>query len=60
MGKVTMVALATKEGTQREFPIEEAEYLLRMRRSGWHLPQDSEYELMNDGTITRRNQKKGK
>ena len=60
MGKVTMVALATKEGDKREFPIGEAETLLRMRRSGWELPKDSEYELSNDGTITRRNPQKSK
>ncbi len=60
MGKVTMVALATKEGTKREFTVEEAEYLLRMKKSGWSLPKDSEYELSNDGTITRRNTQKGK
>ena len=55
-----MVALATKEGDKREFPIGEAETLLRMRRSGWELPKDSEYELSNDGTITRRNPQKSK
>ena len=59
MGKVTMVALATKEGDRREFTAEEAETLLRMRRSGWHLPKDSEYEL-KDGTIIRRDKQKGK
>lgn len=59
MGKVTMVALATKEGTEREFTVEEAETLLRMRNSGWHLPEKSEYELNTDGTITRRSKKKG-
>lgn len=58
MGKVTTVALATKEGTLREFTAEEAETLLRMKRSGWKLPEDSEYELSSDGTITRRNKKK--
>ena len=60
MGKVTKVALATKEGEQREFPVEEAETLLRMRRSGWELPKDSEFERQEDGTITRRNKKEGK
>ena len=59
MGKVTMVALATKEGAKREFTAEEAEYLLRMKRSGWQLPEDSEYEL-KDGTISRRDKKKDK
>ena len=55
-----MVALATKEGERREFPIGEAETLLNMRRSGWTLPKDSEYERLNDGTISRRNKEKGK
>ena len=55
-----MVALATKEGDKREFPIGEAEYLLNMRRSGWELPKDSEFERQEDGTITRRNKKEGK
>ena len=59
MGKVTMVALATKEGTKREFTAEEAETLLRMRNSGWTLPADSEYEYTN-GTILRRDKKKDK
>ncbi len=54
-----MVALATKEGVRREFTAEEAETLLRMRRSGWYLPKDSEYEL-KDGTIIRRDKQKGK
>ena len=54
-----MVALATKEGTKREFTAEEAETLLRMRRSGWELPKDSEYEYTN-GTILRRDKKKDK
>lgn len=59
MAKVTMVALATKEGTLREFTAEEAESLLRMRRSGWYLPKESDYEL-KDGTIVRRDKKKDK
>lgn len=60
MGKVTMVTLATvSEGAKREFTAEEAEYLLRMKRSGWQLPEDSEYEL-KDGTISRRDKKKDK
>ena len=55
-----MVALATREGEKREFPIGEAEYLLNMRRSGWELPKDSEFERQEDGTITRRHSQKGK
>ena len=59
MAKVTMVALATAEGDEREFTVEEAETLLRMRPSGWHLPEGSEYELTKDGTISRRSKEKG-
>ena len=60
MAKVTKVTLATvSEGAKREFDIDHAERILRMPRSGWVLPKDSEYEY-KDGTINRRNQKKGK
>lgn len=60
MAKVTMVTLATvNEGAKREFEIDHAERILRMRRSGWQLPEDSEYEY-KDGFIIRRDKKKGK
>lgn len=59
MAKVTTVTLSTKEGTKKEFPVGEAEYLLRMNRSGWSLPADSDYEY-KDGTITRKDKEKGK
>ena len=60
MAKVTKVTLATvSEGTKVEFDIEHAERILKMRRSGWMLPKDSEYEF-KDGTINRRDTKKGK
>lgn len=60
MAKVTRVALATVNGgTVREFDIDHAERILRMNRSGWMLPKDSKYEF-KDGTINRRDTKKGK
>ena len=60
MAKVTKVALATiNEGKRVEFDIDHAERILRMPRSGWQLPKDSEYEYV-DSIISRRNQKKGR
>lgn len=60
MAKVTKVTLATvSEGAKREFDIDHAERILAMPRSGWVLPKDSEYEY-KDGTINRRDKKKGK
>ena len=60
MAKVTRVALATeREGEIREFDIDHAERILAMPRSGWVLPKDSEFEYV-DGTINRRDKKKGK
>lgn len=57
---MTKVTLATvSEGTKAEFDIEHAERILKMRKSGWMLPKDSEYEF-KDGTINRRDTKKGK
>lgn len=55
-----MVSLATKEGVKREFEIDHAERILKIRNSGWHIPEDSEYELLSDGTISRRHKKEGK
>lgn len=54
-----MVALATKEGTKQEFTADHAERILRMKNSGWHLPEESDYEL-KDGIITRRDKGKGR
>lgn len=60
MAKVTRVALATrKEGALREFDIDHAQRILAIRNSGWVLPKDSQFELIN-GTISRRNQKKNR
>ena len=55
-----MVTLATvNEGALREFDIDHAERILAMPRSGWKLPEESEYEY-KDGVIIRRDKKKGK
>ena len=60
MAKVTKVALATEnEGAIREFDIDHAERILAMPNCGWVLPKDSEFEY-KDGTISRRDKKKGK
>ena len=61
MAKVTdvkLVCLANGEVT--EFAVDHAERILAMRDSGWELPEDSEFELNEDGTISRRDKKKGK
>ena len=60
MAKVTMVALATvSEGAIQEFEIGHAERILAMPHSGWMLPKESAFEY-KDGTINRRDKKKGK
>ena len=58
---MTKVTLATvSEGATREFDIDHAERILAIPNSGWTLPKDSDYELTSDGTINRRDKKKGK
>jgi hypothetical protein len=60
MAKVTRVALATvKEGARELFDIDHAERILAIKNSGWMIPEDSEFEYIN-GTISRRDKKKGK
>jgi hypothetical protein len=56
--EVLLVCLANGEVTG--FAVDHAERILAMRDSGWALPEDSEYELNEDGTIGRRDKKKGK
>lgn len=57
---VTKVTLEVNSGEAVEqFDVETAERILRMRDSGWRLPKDSEFE-MKDGTLNRRDKKKGK
>lgn len=60
MAKVTTVTLATvREGARETFSIDHAERILRMRDSGWMIPEDSEY-MFEDGIISRRGKGKGK
>ena len=59
MGKVTRITLVTiNGGAEREFDLDHAERILAMRKSGWKLV-DEDYEYV-DGTINRRDKKKGK
>ena len=59
MAKVTKVTLATiNEGAEQQFDIDHAERILAIPNSGWKL-QDKEFEYV-DGTINRRDKKKGK
>ena len=58
MAKVTMVTLVTRDGAQRAFTVDHAERILTIRNSGWRLPDGSEYELQEDGTIIRRSKTK--
>ena len=60
MGKTTMVTLVCIEtGTTTDFEVSHAERILALRDSGWALPEDGDFELREDGTISRRDQKKG-
>ena len=61
MAKVTEVSLVClANGEVTGFAVDHAERILAMRDSGWALPDDSEYELNEDGTIGRRDKKNGK
>ena len=60
MGKTTMVSLVCiATGTTTDFEVSHAERILAMRDSGWALPEDGDYELKEDGTISRRDKSKG-
>ena len=61
MAKETKVGLLCEAtGTVTEFGVEHAERILQMRDSGWVLPENSEYKLDEDGTLSRRCKKTGK
>lgn len=60
MGKTTMVSLVCiATGTTTDFEVSHAERILAIRDSGWALPEDGDYELREDGTLSRRNKEKG-
>ena len=55
--KTTIVTL-TANGVTQAFEISHAERLLRMpNNGGWHLPEDSKFEFVNNG-LQRRQDKK--
>lgn len=54
--KATYVTLQVTSGAKRDFDIETAERLLRMRVSGWALPKDSDYQFKN-GNLERKSKK---
>jgi hypothetical protein len=60
MGKTTMVSLVCiATGTKTDFEVSHAERILAIRDSGWALPEDGDYELREDGTLSRRNKDQG-
>ena len=60
MGKTTMVSLVCiATGTTTDFEVSHAERILAIRDSGWMIPEDGDYQLNEDGTISRRDTKKG-
>lgn len=55
--KTTMVTLEVNNGTQ-QFEFSHAERLLRRTKAGWRLPDNSQYEFVNNA-IRRKQVKKG-
>lgn len=55
--KTTSVTLVAN-GVTREFELAHAERLLRMpNNGGWHLPENSKYEFVENGLQCRRDKK---
>ena len=52
--------LCEATGQVTEFAVDHAERILKMRDSGWVLPEDSEYKVEEDGTLNRGSKKTGK
>lgn len=58
--KTTMVTLCAN-GVTREFEITHAERLLKMpNNGGWHLPENSKYEFVNNGLRRRQDTKENR
>jgi hypothetical protein len=56
--KTTTVTLMANDVT-REFEISHAERLLRMpNNGGWHLPENSKFEFVNNGLRRRQDKRK--
>lgn len=54
--KTTTVTLAVGNVTQ-EFEISHAERLLRMTKAGWHIPEDSKHEFVNNAINVKQDTK---
>lgn len=55
--KTTIVTLIAN-GVTRDFEMSHAERLLRMpNNGGWHLPEDSKFEFVNNGLQRRQDRK---
>jgi hypothetical protein len=58
--RIKKVVLEAGE-VRREFEIMHAERLLRMpNNGGWHFPQDSDFEITENGIELRRNKESNK
>lgn len=56
--KTTTVTLAVGNVTQ-EFEFTHAERLLRMTKAGWHIPEQSKYEFVNNAIRVKQDSKRG-
>jgi hypothetical protein len=56
--KTTTVTLAVGDVTQ-EFEISHAERLLRMTKAGWHIPENSKFEFVENGIRYKQNPERG-
>ena len=57
--KVTYVKLVCDSLGERDFEFEHANRLLSMRdNGGWHLPKDSEFQLVEGNGLERRTNKR--
>jgi len=59
MGAKTTAVTLVANGVTEEFEFSHAERILRMpRNGGWHLPDDSKYEFVNNGLQRRGDKEK--
>lgn len=54
--KTTMIRLQVGNRYQ-DFEFSHAETLLRITRAGWHLPEDSQYEFVNNAIRVKQHKK---
>lgn len=59
--QTTVLLVVPKFGIQQDFALDHAERILRMpNNGGWELPEDSNFELTENGLACRRNKKGNK